>query len=191
MPEAVDGAHAVPAGPFAGDAAHGRGQAARGEQAAHFGRMPGAEAIGLAGQQHLVHRAEPVCRPVEHRIAAAARLMQAITAQHLGQGVPAHGGEALADVGVARHGHPRIAPDEVEHLARRAGAGLHLLQYGLQLLAQGGDALGHAGQAAEGRAELVEQAQVVLRGLRMGDDDVGHEGAQRIHGFAGVFVDVD
>ena len=54
-----------------------------------------------------------------------------------------------------------------------------------------GGALRHAGHARERRAEQIEQRAVVLRRLRVGDEHVAHEGAQRVHGFTVVFVHVD
>jgi hypothetical protein len=114
-----------------------------------------------------------------------------LAAHDLGPGAPAGLGQQRRDVGVARHRHPGVAPDQVQHAFAGPGALAAARQRGAEVGRQRRGAFVDAGLVGKRGPQLLEQHQVVLRPPRMRDDDVRYEGAQRLGRVQPVLVHVD
>ena len=100
---------------------------------------------------------------------------------------PADQAEHRRDVGVARHRHPRVLPDEIEHVPAPGGTGRRQgIERRAELPAQRRRLVRPAEQAAHQSVE----PQIVLRRQRMGDNDIRHEPAHRLGHIDGVLVDI-
>jgi len=144
-----------------------------------LGDMGWTETVGLGAQQHAVDAAEPGFVSRQRGVAAGAML----AAEPVGPGVPAGFGQERRDVGVAGHGHPGLAPDQVEHVLARPGLLAAARQRGAELGRQRRGTLVHARLAGKGRAQLLEESEVVFGPARVGHDDFGDELPQRLGGF--------
>ena len=95
-----------------------------------------------------------------------------------------------ADVRRARHRHPRLAPDEVEHAARAAAARRGVARRAMRRREVVGERGGLA-LASEDVAEQRDTAAALSAGIvRMRDDDVRNERARGVDVLAPVLVDV-
>ena len=101
--------------------------------------------------------------------------------------VPADQVQHRRDIGIARHRHPRLLPDEIEHVQAPGGTGRR--QGGARGLERPGQRR-RLVRPAEQAAHQGVEPEIVVRRQRMGDDHVGHEGAHRLGHLDGVLVDV-
>ncbi len=144
----------------------------------------------LRAEQDPLDRAEPRLVAGHVRIARGA----GVAAGPVGQRLPADAGEHAREVGVARHRHPRVVPDQVEDAALRAALGAGRRQRVGQRVAQAGSALVQVRRAGEDRRQLVDQRKVVDRIARMRDDDLRRRVAprlDRVDRLLPVLVDID
>ena len=105
------------------------------------------------------------------------------------QRVPAGQCQRARYIRIARHRHPRFAPDQIQHVlprqrgARSDGIIVSPRVFGTQSFC--------AVRAIEYAGEQAIQRQVVERRERMGDDDVRHEAGEFIDRGLLVLVDID
>ena len=118
----------------------------------------------LTGEQHQVHPGKQVRGELQFRIA---------TARVASGGSEVDKREGAGHVGVARDGHPRVAPDQVQDAALRE-PDRRGLQCGQGTLERSTQTLGRIA-VGEDFADQPIQGGVVARAERMGDDDVGNE----------------
>ena len=142
--------------------------------------MPWLERIGLAREEDEIDAGEQGFVEPDFRIAHGGVV---------GGRLPIDEGEGARDVGVARHRHPRLLPDEVQHPAGRQPA-RRRLDRRERLRERAREAL-RGLLPPEDRAEEPVERGVVAGGEGVGDDDVGGEGLDGLHVAPPVLVHVD